>query len=79
MDGCRSEIAAIQAGAERRRRKALTTAAVVGITCCSALQVRVLLRTRHVDATECCFNKSPFVWLGLIAMTRHHICGQYEE
>lgn len=39
-DCCRSEIAAIQAGAERRRRKALSTAAVVGITCCSALQVR---------------------------------------
>jgi hypothetical protein len=35
----RSEITAIQAGAERRRRKALSTTAVVGITCCSALQV----------------------------------------
>ncbi|KAF6251740.1 hypothetical protein COO60DRAFT_1464094 [Scenedesmus sp. NREL 46B-D3] len=34
----RSEIAQLQAGAERQRRKRLSTAAVVGVTCCAALQ-----------------------------------------
>jgi hypothetical protein len=37
---CRSEIVQLQAGAERQRRKRLSTAAVVGVTCCAALQVR---------------------------------------
>lgn len=36
---CRSEIVQLQAGAERQRRKRLSTAAVVGVTCCAALQV----------------------------------------
>jgi hypothetical protein len=34
----RAELAALQAGAERQRRKRLRTAAVVGITCCACLQ-----------------------------------------
>lgn len=34
----RSEIEALQAGAEVQRRKALHTAAVVGATCCALLQ-----------------------------------------
>jgi hypothetical protein len=34
----RAELAALQAGAERQRRKRLCTAAVVGITCCACLQ-----------------------------------------
>jgi hypothetical protein len=37
----RSEIVQLQAGAERQRRKWLSTAAVVGVTCCAALQVRL--------------------------------------
>eukprot|EP00775_Hariotina_reticulata_P011176 gene11176-11326_t len=37
-DLIRAELAQVQAGVERQRRKRLGTAAVVGVTCCSALQ-----------------------------------------
>lgn len=49
---CRSEIAAIQAGAERRRRKALSITAVVGITCCSALQVTAAAESNPVQPSN---------------------------
>lgn len=37
-DLIRTEIAALQSGAERARRRRLGSAAVVGVTCCAALQ-----------------------------------------
>ena len=35
---CRAEIAQLQQGAERQRKKRLHTVGVVGITCCACLQ-----------------------------------------
>lgn len=51
---CRSEIAQVQAGAERQRRKRLGTAAVVGVTCCAALQVRTGPAGRRVGHCWLC-------------------------
>jgi hypothetical protein len=56
---CRCEIVQLQAGAERQRRKRLSTAAVVGVTCCAALQVRASIMAAYCCSIAALMLRSP--------------------